>query len=166
MNTVPENVSPVLVDRATQLAFSLQILLQSGLRDQMVWIVRDHLIPAITVQQIAFDFDSLGAPRAVIIWAFLSDEVHSEFSANPFRSFHMSEWNEGTNLWIMNLFGRKGFTVSLLRHVLSSRLSSFDAVSGFRRNSDGSIRGLLTRTRVRSPTPRGYPNRQPIPHGS
>jgi hemolysin-activating ACP:hemolysin acyltransferase len=144
---VPEFV----VERAAQIGFATQIFWRSGMLPSQSWLIPVFVPPAIALRQVAFDFDVHGVPRALIAWAYLTETVSAELTANPWRELHVSEWNEGTELWIVALLGSPDGACRLLRRMLRGRLSGFSRVRGFQRNPDGSIKRLRDRSRTASP---------------
>lgn len=143
----PERVPRLVVERSAQVGFATQIFWRSGMPPAQSWLVPAHVVPAIALRQAAFGFDVNGVPEALISWAYLTEDVSAELARDPGRALHPSEWNEGTELWILALFGAPGRAGPLLRRTLHERLSRFSRVRGFQRNPDGSIRRLLDRSR-------------------
>jgi hemolysin-activating ACP:hemolysin acyltransferase len=134
------------VDRATEIGFATQIFWRSGMSPAQSWLIPTYLLPAMGLRQAAFDFGANGMPEAVIGWAFLSEAVSRELARNPWRQLHASEWNEGTELWILALLGSPGKAAALLRRVLRGPLADFRRIRGFQRHPDGSIKRLLDRS--------------------
>ena len=143
----PENLPAPVIERSTHIGICSQIFWQSGLPHGLGWMIPLYLGPAIALRQIAYDFHHGRTPSAVISWAFLSDDVQSEYIRDPKRPLHISEGNEGTNLWIMCLFGRPGSRAALLRRTLNNRFGSHQTVSGYQRAANGVVRRLLVRNR-------------------
>jgi cytolysin-activating lysine-acyltransferase len=142
----PDHVPAWALDRATQIGFATQIFWRSRMAPAQSWLIPTYMVPAIALRQAEFDFGANGMPEAVIGWAFLSEAVSQELARNPWRQLHTSEWNEGTELWILALLGGPGKAAPLLRRVLRGRLGGFRRIRGYQRNPDGSIKRLLDRS--------------------
>ena len=66
-------------------------------------MIRARFMPAILLGQIEFFFDQKDMPTGLVTWAFLTDEVADRLHASMSRRLHISEWNEGLNLWVIDL---------------------------------------------------------------
>jgi hemolysin-activating ACP:hemolysin acyltransferase len=143
----PETVPPAFVTRATLVGFASHVFWRSGTVQNLAWTIPDHVLPALALRQIEFGFDAKGMPESLIAWATVSDEVAAELTENPARRLHMSEWNEGLNLWIVALIAGPRRGAPLLRRLLRGRLAGFERIRGHQRNRDGTIRRFLDRTR-------------------
>ncbi|WP_321882703.1 toxin-activating lysine-acyltransferase [Burkholderia cepacia] len=74
------------------------------------------ILPAIELRQIKIFFDANGKPVGFVTWAFLSDDVVRTVESGGFIS-HLSEWNEGRDLWIIDLSIHRGGLVGVSRFV-------------------------------------------------
>lgn len=59
--------------------------------------------PAITQDNIHIYFNSEGLPVCFVIWARLTEKVAERYVERGFPDFHISEWNEGGELWIVDI---------------------------------------------------------------
>lgn len=75
------------------------------------------LIPAITTGQIHIFCDRRGQPVGYLTWAFLSETAERRWLMNPDGIFHVSEWNEGTRLWLIDLVALPRFGPSIIRQI-------------------------------------------------
>jgi hemolysin-activating ACP:hemolysin acyltransferase len=141
----PESVDAEVVNRAAQIGFASQILWRNPAYAPCMWMIPALLGPAIALRQVAFDFDAAGLPRAVVAWAYLSERVSIDFASNPGRPFHISEWNEGADLWVMALFASPGSAAPLLRKLLARDWRGAERIRGFGRGTDGRITDLIDR---------------------
>jgi hemolysin-activating ACP:hemolysin acyltransferase len=98
--------------------------------------------PAVRLSQIDFCFDTRGAPLAYATWAFLSDEVSIDFATNERRLLHLSEWNEGANLWIIDVVSPVG-AMRMMAARLKQRFRAQPRVRALHRGEDGAIRRVL-----------------------
>lgn len=71
--------------------------------------------PALLLDQILIAYDENGDPYAYVCWAMISKEVLSKLTANPDTLLHISEWNEGEIIWIMDLAYRPGTSLRAVR---------------------------------------------------
>ncbi len=140
----PARVPGHIISRSTEVGLATMLFWSAGLDPLYAWVVRLHLLPAIQLRQIRFDFDERGSPSAVVAWAYLSDDVAREMTENPRRALHRSEWNEGANPWIVAAFGHATHVAGLLRKMLREEFRDAAEVRGFQRQRDGSIRRLRT----------------------
>jgi hemolysin-activating ACP:hemolysin acyltransferase len=111
-----------------------------------------QLWPAIKLRQFLLLHDDRGFATTYLSWAFLSEEVSRERLAGNDRLLHLSEWNEGAFLWIMDLVAVRGGAKSILRTAFDGPLKGHRRVHGLRYNSDGSIRRSVAVT-VRAKPP-------------
>jgi cytolysin-activating lysine-acyltransferase len=73
--------------------------------------------PAIFLDQIRIFRDRRGLPVGYVTWAFLSADVAAECRSQPNRILHFSEWNEGNNLWIMDILALPGWGRVVLQDI-------------------------------------------------
>ena len=77
----------------------------------------EWLMPAIATRQIRIFCDRRGRPVGYLTWAFLTEATEQRWLANPNGILHLSEWNEGTRLWLIDLVALPGFGTSIMRQV-------------------------------------------------
>jgi cytolysin-activating lysine-acyltransferase len=77
---------------------------------------------AIRLLDVAIGFDQFklyltgyGRPVAYVAWAFLSHDVEQRITRTKSPLLHVSEWNEGSSLWIMDLVAPHGHLSFVLR---------------------------------------------------
>lgn len=130
--------------RAAQLGFATELLLSGPRKSFRLASLTAWLLPPIRLNQIRFSFDAKsGRPRAYVTWAYLSDAVSIEMLHNPSRLLHICEWNEGANLWLIDVVGPWGGAPSLLRQLRDSWADRFDCVRGIRRDDQGGIARVI-----------------------
>ncbi|MUV15352.1 toxin-activating lysine-acyltransferase [Noviluteimonas gilva] len=106
------------------------VMLQSPLHRRFqiaslaVWIE-----PALLLEQVAVLYDRDGVPLAYVAWAQLSQDVLARVSADPRTMLHISEWNEGECLWIVDFGARRGYAHKVSRILRRSVFKSFDSVA-------------------------------------
>lgn len=58
--------------------------------------------PAVRHEQIHFFCDASGNARGYVTWAWLAEDAEFRFIHDPEVLLHISEWNEGDRLWIID----------------------------------------------------------------
>src|SRR5438552_12392522 len=96
--------------------------------------------PAILLKQIKLFYNEQGHPVGYLTWAFLAPDVEEEWNSDPKVMLHISEWNEGDSLWIMDLLAPSGFGRRILRYAREEMFKDFDSAKSLRRNPDGTVR--------------------------
>jgi hemolysin-activating ACP:hemolysin acyltransferase len=66
------------------------------------------LEPALRHRSIKFYFNSRGDEVGFAVWALLAPGVEDQFTRNRQWDLHISEWNEGDNLWMIDLVAPHG----------------------------------------------------------
>lgn len=87
-----------------------------------------ELWPAVRLGQIAFLYGEEGTALAYCVWAFLTPEVARDYAADRGRGLTLAEWNEGTDLWIIDVvapFGHCGSLSKALKAILPTSRSAF-----------------------------------------
>ena len=126
-------------DLASDLGFAVRLNLSTPRAKFRMEGIDHFLWPAVQLRQIAFLYDELGAPFAYASWAFLTPSVADELRSNPERPLEMQEWNEGTQLWIMDVVAPGGGALRLLR-AIQRAMPHHDAGFALRRRPDGGSR--------------------------
>lgn len=149
---LPSDVAPERKLQAAALGFALQAFLASGRPAAQVHGVSRLAWPAIQLRQFALDFDATGAAVGYLVWAFVSDDVLAELRAFPGRAMHLSEWNEGRRLWVLDVVGPSARRLRFLRQTLREHAPFADRVYGARLTPAGRVKH--TDLAVRPVTPR------------
>lgn len=138
--------------RSSKIAYSNSALLGFGLdlqsktdRGQMsVRSLTHWLNVPINLGQVAFSFSvASGYPNGMVSWAYLSDEVSEEISSGSDRLLDVSEWNEGDNLWIMDVVALDVNVREFLTAVRARHFPTHDRMRAIRRRGDGSIKRIM-----------------------
>ena len=132
---------------AAQLGFAVELMLDCPRKSFKIASLAPWLMPPIRLRQIEFLFNANHHPLAYATWAFLTDEVAAEYRDNDRRLLHLGEWNEGCNLWVIDVVAPFGHARALLAN-LQRRLGGFERVQALRRQPDGTIRRLVSRARA------------------
>ncbi|TDR41254.1 hemolysin-activating ACP:hemolysin acyltransferase [Tahibacter aquaticus] len=105
--------------------------------------------PAIRLGQIELFFDARGIAAGYISWALVSDETLQRLCSDGTSWLHFSEWNEGDNLWIVDMFARPGHVCSIARRARDGLFAACSTARWLRRRVDGSVRRLAVLRRRR-----------------
>lgn len=65
------------------------------------------LLPPVLLRQVRIFRDDRKAPRAAMLWAYLSDELHSQLRDKG-KPFGPKGWNTGSHLWLMDVIAPFG----------------------------------------------------------
>jgi len=72
-------------------------------------------------------------------WALLAEDTEERLIHDPRVLFHLSEWNEGERLWIMDLVLIDGSVRESLKEACSL-FPNFRSAKSLRRRKDGTVR--------------------------
>lgn len=70
-------------------------------------IIHQEIVPAVLANQAYYALSGPGEIEAIVAWAHLSSELHSQFLNGRRRLLDISEWNEGLNAWLMHAIPTK-----------------------------------------------------------
>lgn len=70
--------------------------------------------PAFQHSQISLVFNASSEPVAYIVWAYLSSDVEQRLLSSGSIELHLSEWNEGSQLWILDMVVFPGYFESVV----------------------------------------------------
>ena len=99
--------------------------------------------PAVLLKQIHFFSDAGGNLVGYMTWAFLAEDTERRLTHDPEVLFHLSEWNEGERLWIMDFVLLDGKFRSFLTEAFALFPKATVAKS-LRRYDDGRVRKITT----------------------
>ncbi|MEP7006766.1 MAG: toxin-activating lysine-acyltransferase [Sphingomonas bacterium] len=124
----------------------------SGKKPVLLGDVSRRLTAPIRLNQIEFLFNSHGAPIAFATWGFLTESCGERLTADPAYVLHLSEWNEGDQLWIIDIVAVAGQVQNLVRKLRNRRLSDVTRAYGARvRGGLGRVRPTSVKLRRREP---------------
>jgi hemolysin-activating ACP:hemolysin acyltransferase len=98
------------------LGHALRVLSMSDLNQVSTAEVIRRLWPPILLKQVEFLYDSKGIPVAFATWAFV-DDLTRESLADPRFELHLSEWNAGNLLCLMDLVASGGHLTPMIRRL-------------------------------------------------
>ncbi len=74
--------------------------------------------PAVSHRKIQFFYNDNGMVVGYIIWATLSDKNHALMQEQDVR-LHLSDWNEGTHLWILDVVAPYGHFRDIVQKLMT-----------------------------------------------
>jgi len=104
------------------------------------------LWPAIRLGQIEFLFNSKGSPVAFATWAYVTAEIAELIAQDHAYRLDISEWNEGDQLWIMDLVAPFGDLRNLVRKLRTAKFGDVGRVHGLRRRANGRASRIVALT--------------------
>jgi cytolysin-activating lysine-acyltransferase len=111
--------------------------------------------PPVLLDQIQFYYSPAGDAVGYVTWAFLADDVAARLQGDPTVLLHLSEWNEGAQLWIMDLALPPGLLPRAAAD-LARRFAEVDEAHFLRRRADGSVRKVALWRRDRGALARRF----------
>ena len=135
-----------------QLGLVTELYCKSALSSHGLDRIVRWVAPAIKHRQIKFAFDDAGVPVAYWAWAWLAEDVEQRVISDPNVNLHLSEWNEGLNLWIVDMVVINGYLTDVVRHLHSVQFPDATSVYWVRRRPNGLIRSLSTWRRKNTPS--------------
>jgi len=115
----------------------VRILLHTSRATFKIGSIEAQTRPAIKLRQVHFLYDERGSPIAYATWAFLEPSTGSELVEDGSRFLHFSEWNEGTELWIMDFVAPFGHALKLAQHLRRGPLKGYGIVNWSRERRCG-----------------------------
>lgn len=140
---------------ALEMGQAVRLLVESGRGQMPLAAAGQWLRPAIMLRQIRFLYRHDGLAVGYVMWAYVSDEVLARLRGDPLRRLDLDEWNEGLNLWVLDLvtLHRPLPWRAILRELFADR---FDLAHGARYASEGVVGRPITLGLARR-TPRSAP---------
>lgn len=117
--------------RRTSQLLGLAALMISRSRNHIstrVNYLNEIVIPAIKHDMIKFFFDDDGDVVGYVIWASLSEDVESRFLSEGDLRLHISEWNEGRSIWVLDMIVPYGHVRHVLRKLFSENFKRIEVV--------------------------------------
>ncbi len=126
--------------RARLLGHIWSVMMTSHEHRQRRFEILEHLFnPAFRHGSIALYFNSMSEPVAYFVWAFLAPDVEERFMNSGQFDLHLSEWNEGNQLWIIDCAVKPGYFASIARCHLLDRFPDSGSVRYYRRRGDNIV---------------------------
>jgi cytolysin-activating lysine-acyltransferase len=97
--------------------------------------------PALQTEQLAIFYDAnSGEAVGYITWAMLAPDVERRWLRQPDVLLHLSEWNEGFNLWIMDFLSLPGYCEDIIEYIKESMFLENLRAYSLRRDKNGKVR--------------------------
>ncbi len=128
---------------AVDFGFTCSLLFECGQGKFTVAAAYMWVMPAILHRQIHIIYTDDGRPMGYMTWAFVSDKTLARLQADSVQVLDASEWNEGLNLWIVDVVCRKGMARHVVRAVRGRLGATFTEAFGLKRKPDGSLKRLV-----------------------
>lgn len=101
--TITGEASGPHVERAQFIGHVMQLAARTAHHNSVpLQVLADRALTAHSLEQAKLYFNDYGQCVGYVIWALLSPEVERRFLGTPDSSLHISEWNEGGSLWILD----------------------------------------------------------------
>lgn len=97
-----------------------------------VWIE-----PAVQLGQACVFYDARSQPVGYAVWAFLTPSVAARVRRDPGAILHPGEWNEGAQLWVLDLVAVGGQGAPIARGLLDLLAESASTLCFVRRDRPG-----------------------------
>jgi cytolysin-activating lysine-acyltransferase len=104
---------------------------------EFIW---QRLQPAIILNQICFGFEERCRVVAFWTWAFLAPDVEERLVRDPSTILHFSEWNEGPNLWVLDLVAPFGHLIDVIRFLQRGFFAGHTSASTARITGGGVVK--------------------------
>ena len=99
--------------------------------------------PAILHEQIHFFIDDQGGVAGYMTWAVVERDTEYRLLNDPQVLLHISEWNEGDRLWILDFLVVYGEVRTYIREA-AALFEEFCEAKSVRRSEDGKVRKVTT----------------------
>lgn len=106
--------------------------------------VSEWIKPAVLLDQIQFFRNPQGPIVGYMTWAYLAEDTEQRLIYDPNVRFHMSEWNEGNRLWIMDFVVLNGEVGRFVFQALRGLFPHHSVAKSLRRHADGTVRKVVT----------------------
>jgi len=128
---------------ALELGQAVRLLVETGRGQMSLAAASQWLRPAIMLRQIRFLYRHDGLAVGFVVWAYVSDDVLSRLHEGQIRFPDLEEWNEGLNLWVLDLVSthRPLPWRRILRELFADR---FETLHGARYKADGALSRSLS----------------------
>lgn len=100
--------------------------------------LHEWIRPALLLGQFALLKDHYRRSIGYLTWAYLSPTTERRLVGDPDVLLHLSEWNEGSHLWVLDLLLLEG-PIHQIKKALLATLSGSNGFWYLRRNSQGEV---------------------------
>ncbi|MEQ1515547.1 MAG: toxin-activating lysine-acyltransferase [Usitatibacteraceae bacterium] len=125
--------SAIARSRAETIGFVCDLARGSPLHAQMnLRQLMGMLDTALSLEQVKVYFNDYGECMGYVVWALLAPDVAQRFLRGNDLSLHLTEWNEGTNAWIIDFLVPLGSLDYVLADLRDSVFKDFDYLTYIR----------------------------------
>lgn len=110
--------------------------------------IAEWIRPAVLLEQYCLWRDAGSNVVGYMTWAFLAEDTESRLIRDSSVLLHLSEWNEGDHLWIMDFVVLNQDVKCFVNHA-KEMFHCYGEAKSLRRRDDGSVR-KITIWRARS----------------
>lgn len=126
-----------------KLGIATRLLAEADLRGSIhSGYIVSNIMVAIAHEQIRFGFDDAARPICFWTWAYLAADVERRILSSNDASLHLSEWNEGGNLWIIDFVAPHGHLRSIIEYMHRYFSPGHSRGYSMRRREDGAVRKI------------------------
>lgn len=155
------------LQRAQTIGFICDLARGSPLHGQMgLGALMGMLDSAIQLEQVKIYFSDYGECMGYVVWALLAPDVERRFLGGKDLSLHITEWNEGASLWIIDFLVPRGSLHYVLRDLRDCLFKDYDTVTYFRFKNGKRIAKQLSRQDGGSFFAQPIDETQPVPESS
>ena len=101
---------------------------------------------AVQLSQIRVYFNNYGECMGYVIWALLSQDVEQRLLRGTDLSLDSTEWNEGSSLWIVDFFVRRGSLPYVLLDMRDNLFANQETLTYFRVKNGKRVSKRLSRS--------------------
>lgn len=132
-------LSETSVEYAQLMGEACSLMTKSPLYCQYpVACLHEWIRPALLLGQFALLKDRYHRSIGYVTWAHLSPTTERRLIGDPDVLLHLSEWNEGCHLWVLDLLLLEG-SIHQVRRALLATPGDFNEFWYLRRNSQGEV---------------------------
>jgi cytolysin-activating lysine-acyltransferase len=114
------------------IGYAFELISCSPQQARPATVIRTILEPAIALNFIKFYFNADGMVVGFVAWGFLTEEVEERLIDSGTLDLHISDWNEGTSLWILDFIARPGHAKYILRDLRDNLFRTEERIRYFR----------------------------------
>jgi cytolysin-activating lysine-acyltransferase len=120
--------------RVEALGFICQILAASSFHSRVPAIYLQAVVrPLLQHGQYKLFFDSRGDPVGFVLWALLAPTVEEQVMQAGVWDLHLSEWNEGDRIWIVDFAAPYGHFPSIAVDLFNTVFRGVEVLRYYRR---------------------------------
>ncbi|WP_308422165.1 toxin-activating lysine-acyltransferase [Dyella nitratireducens] len=127
--------------RFAQLGQAMQLLFKTDRRKYSIASAYLWLWPAVRLNQIVCTTGRSGVWTGYATWAYFTPEFATTFVKSDPPFLHISDWNEGYQLWILDFVAPLGHARALVSQLRSRLSRDFKEARHVVRSPDGNVIG-------------------------